>query len=52
MKVELILKEQLIDSTYRELDIFKVEAKERYSDYERCIARINSQIDSNLAEFE
>lgn len=25
MKVELILKEQLIDSTYRELDIFKVE---------------------------
>ena len=32
--------------------LFKQEARCKYNDYERCIARLTAQMDANLLEFE
>jgi hypothetical protein len=49
---EQALRDKIIDSCNRELDIYRYESKCKYNDYERCIGRLNAQMESNLAEFE
>lgn len=49
---DLALRDSLIESGQRELELLRYEAMCKYNDFERCIARLNSQMDANLIEFE
>jgi hypothetical protein len=49
---EQALRDKIIDSGNRELELLREEARCKYNDYYRCIARLTAQMDSNLLEFE